>query len=660
MADPQQRMNQLLEEIEDHNYRYYVLDDPLITDSEYDLLMQGLIKLENEYPQYVRTDSPTQRVGGQKAEKFAPVTHRFPQLSLDNVFSHNDLQEFDRRISRALTGFDYVAELKIDGVSIILVYENGLLLSAATRGDGLTGEDVTQNVRTIKSLPLRLRSAIPRLEVRGEIFMPKKEFLRLNQEKEKNGEKIFANPRNAAAGSLRQLDPEITARRALAAFIYDIVYLEGNQILTQREALEYLQFQGLPVNPEYRLCQSIDQVYQYTQDYQSQRDLLPYEIDGVVIKLDSFQERAVLGETSKSPRWAVAYKFPAEEKTTRLLGVQISVGRTGIVAPTAILKPVSLAGTTVSRASLHNFVLVKNRDIRIGDLVIVRKAGDIIPEIVKPLLEKRQGNEKEIYPPVFCPACGSLIVQLGGEVAHRCENFNCPARLRESLIFYASRPAMDIDGLGPAVIDQLLKDKLVSKIDDLYRLEENDLVNLERMGPKSATNLLRAIENSKTRPLYRLITALGIRHTGSKTARLLTERFPAIEDFLTASREDLLSIPEVGEKIAESIIAYFAEPRNLEMIYNLQQAGVNTRDKDTGIGEGRLSGKTFVLTGTLASMNRKEAGAKIEALGGKISDSVSKKTDYVVRGAEPGSKYQRAVSLGIVILDEKQFLELVT
>jgi len=659
MTGPQQRINELLEEIKKHNYQYYVIDDPLISDSQYDLLMQELKQLENDYPQYISLDSPTQRVGGQALEKFAPVTHRHPQLSLDNVFSRADLDEFDRRIAKAVSVFSYMTELKIDGVSIILIYENGRLLNAATRGNGIVGEDVTRNVRTIKSIPLKLQNAVPRLEVRGEIYMPKKEFLRLNEEKEENGEKPFANPRNAAAGSLRQLDPAITADRALAAFIYDIIYCEGLVTETQQQALEFLYSQGLPVNQQYSFCHNINEVYQYTQKYQNERHLLPYEIDGVVVKLNSFREREELGETFKSPRWAVAYKFPAEEKPTRLLDIEINVGRTGIVAPTAILEPVSLAGTTVSRASLHNFALIKTKDIRIGDMVMVRKAGDIIPEIVRPLTQERKGQEIEAAVPCFCPACGSAVVQLEGEVAHRCENINCPARLKESLIFFASRSAMDIDGLGPVVIEQLLNQQLVFTIDDLYKLTADDLIKIERIGAKSAENLIKAIAASKDRPLHRLITALGIRNVGAKTARQLTEKFTSIEAFINAAPADFLEVAEVGEIIAESLAAFFAEPRNREMIKNLKQFGVNTAESGVKAKEGRLAGKTFVLTGTLDSMTRWEAGERIEALGGKIVNSVSRKTDYVVNGSEPGSKYQKALELGIRILNDSEFLELI-
>ncbi len=658
MAEVGERINELRQELRKHEYHYYVLDDPLISDAEYDQLMRKLQQLENEYPELITPDSPTQRVGGQAAEKFDPVVHRKPLLSLDNAFSLAELQEFNRRVSRAATAVSYMAELKIDGVSIVLVYQDGILVNAATRGDGLVGEDVTNNIRTIRSIPLRLQDNLPRLEVRGEIYMPKSEFLRLNQEKEEKGEKIFANPRNAAAGSIRQLDPGITASRALAAFIYDIIYIEGKEIHDQQEALNFLKQQGFPVNPEACYCTDIEAVYAYSQGYQEKRHDLPYEIDGVVIKLNSMAEREILGQTAKSPRWAIAYQFPAEEKETRLLAVEINVGRTGIIAPTAILEPVSLAGTTVSRASLHNFDLLREKDIRVGDTVLVHKAGDIIPEIIKPIVEKRQGREEEIEPPGNCPACGSQVIRFEGEVAYRCENINCPARLKESLIFFASRPAMNIDGLGPAVIDQLVEKNLVEKVDDLYYLNEADIAGLDRMGAKSASNLIQAIADSKTRPLYRLVTALGIRHIGSKTARILTSHIHDIDKFSQINEEQLMSIPEIGPRMAESVVKFFREPRNQETIARLKAAGVNTVVAESSGGLKPLAGKTFVLTGTLESLTRNEASEKIEALGGKVSGSVSKKTDYVVAGAEPGSKYNKALQLEVTILNEDEFLNM--
>lgn len=658
MSSLQEKAEQLREQIRKCDYHYYVLDNPLISDSEYDWLMQELRELEKNHPELATPDSPTQRVGGKPSDKFGRVVHRQPLLSLDNAFSFQDLQDYDRRISRTHDQRDYVAELKIDGVSIALVYEQGILVTAATRGDGLVGEDVTANIKTIRSIPLRLRAPVDRLEVRGEIYMPKSEFVRLNQQKEELGERVFANPRNAAAGSLRQLDPGITAQRALAAFIYDILYIEGHSISSQWEALNYLREQGFPVNPEARRAETIDQVFEFCQEFQTRRHDLPYEIDGVVIKLNSIAQREALGTTTRSPRWAIAYKFPAEEKETRILDVEVNVGRTGIIAPTAIMEPVFLAGTTVSRASLHNFDLVREKDIRIGDIVLLHKAGDIIPEVIKPLPERRTGEEKEITPPAACPACGSQVVQPPGEVAIRCENISCPARLKESLIFFASRSAMDIDGMGPAIIDQLVQRGMVTKLEDLYDLNAADLESLERMGTKSAANLLQAIEESKQRPLHRLITALGIRHIGAKTARLLTQRLRSIEEFYQVTKEELTAIPEIGEIMAASIVAFFQEPRNRATVEKLQLAGVNTIEPVSNQTNQPLSGKVFVLTGTLPTLARSEATELIESRGGKVTTSVSRKTDFVVMGTDPGSKYDKAVQLGITILDEDGLLAL--
>ncbi|MBO8158757.1 NAD-dependent DNA ligase LigA [Thermosyntropha sp.] len=657
--DLKEYIEKLREEIRRHDHHYYVLDNPLISDAEYDRLMKELKELEEKHPELITPDSPTQRVGGKPLEKFGTYQHRVPLLSLDNVFSLEELREFDRRIKKEAPNPSYVAELKIDGLSIALIYEDGILKTAATRGDGITGEDVTSNVKTIKAIPLRLKDKIKNLQVRGEIYMPKEAFLRLNQEQEEKGGKTFANPRNAAAGSLRQLDPRITAGRNLSAFIYDILYIEGEEIKTQEEALNFLKEQGFPVNPHYRFCQDIDEVYEYCREYGEKRHELPYEIDGVVVKLNPFAPREVLGYTAKSPRWAIAFKFPAEQKETILKDVEINVGRTGIITPTAILEPVSLAGTTVSRASLHNFDLVKEKDIRIGDTVLVHKAGDIIPEIIASLPEKRTGKEKKIEAPEYCPVCGSKAVQYPDEVAIRCDNINCPARLKESLIFFASRDAMDIEGMGPAVVEQLVDKGLVKSIDDIYRLKAEELEKLERMGPKSASNLIKAIEDSKKRPLHHLITALGIRHIGAKTAKTLTRYIKSIDEFKKVTTDELKQIPEVGDKMAESIILFFSEPRNIAMIENLKALGVNMVEEEE-IGEGQaLAGKTIVLTGTLKSLTRKEAEEFIEKQGGKTSSSVSKKTDFVVVGENPGSKYEKARELGIAILTEAEFLEIV-
>ncbi len=653
------RIEDLKVEIRQHEHYYYNLDNPIISDSEYDALMQELIKLEQAYPDLITSDSPTQRVGGGVLDKFTTYTHRDSLLSLDNAFSLADLRDFERRISQVVTNPTYVVELKIDGVSISLVYENGLLVTAATRGDGNVGEDVTLNVKTIKNIPLKLEKNIPQLEVRGEIYMPKTEFVRLNKAKEAQGEKTFANPRNAAAGSLRQLDSGITAKRQLAAFVYDLLYVDGLVLSDQVETLSHFRDLGLPVNDKWVFCSSIEEVYDYCLKYQELRHDLPYEIDGVVVKLSPFAYRNELGATAKSPRWAVAYKFPAEEKETQLVGVALNVGRTGIIAPTAILSPVSLAGTTVSRASLHNFDLIKEKDIRKGDKVLIHKAGDIIPEIIKAVAEKRIGIEEVISPPTHCPACGSQAVRLDGEVAIRCENINCPARLKESLIFFASRTAMDIDGLGPRIIDQLVEAELVKGIEDIYALTEEKLLTLERMGEKSANNLLNAIAASKKRPLNRLITALGIRHIGAKAAQLLTEEIAHIDKFTQVTEEDLISIPEIGEKMAESVVKFFAEPRNIETIEKLKTYGVNVSQPKKSQVEAILQGQTFVLTGSLESFTRTTASEIIESLGGRVASSVSKKTDYVVVGDKPGSKADRAQELGITLLNEKEFIDLI-
>lgn len=656
MKDISVEIEELREEIRKHEYYYYVLDDPQITDAEYDNLMRQLKNLEDKYPLLITPDSPTQRVGGQVMDKFKKVLHRYPLLSLDNAFSYQDLKDFDLRVRRELGEASYVAELKIDGVSIALVYEHGLLVSAATRGDGIAGEDVTNNIKTIKSIPLKLREKLPRVEVRGEIYMPKSEFLRLNAKNEEKGERVFANPRNAAAGSIRQLNPQVTAARSLAAFIYDIIYIEGLPVSTQQQALQILRELGFPVNQYATYCPDIDQVFAITEEFLQKRHQLPYEIDGVVVKLNDFSGRQILGQTSKSPRWAVAYKFPAEEKETRLLNVELNVGRTGIIAPTAVLEPVLLAGTTVSRASMHNFDLVAAKDIRIGDKVLIHKAGDIIPEIIKPLKDQRSGEEIEIIPPTHCPACGSQVVKLDSEVAYRCENINCPARLKESLIFFASREGMDIEGLGPVIIEQLVNKGLVNQVADLYQLDAEKLAALERMGKKSAANLMQAIEESKKRPLYRLITALGIRHIGAKSARILTRSIRNIDDFFKASEEELARIPEIGPIMADSLVKFFAEPRNRETIERLKNCGLNIIE-EAADNHGQLTGKTFVLTGTLSSMTRNEAGEIIQNLGGKVSGSVSKKTDYVIVGEDPGSKYDKAIQLGVTVMNEAEFLE---
>ncbi len=656
MERPEFDIEQLRDRIREYEYHYYVLDDPLITDAEYDQLMQELRQLEEAYPELLKIDSPTQRVGGQPLAIFGTIAHRRPLLSLDNAFSYQDLRSFDQRLKRELGKVTYVVELKIDGVSIALRYEQGLLINAATRGDGMVGEDVTANIRTIRSVPLKLKKTLPFLEVRGEIYLPKKEFLRINKEKEEMGEKVFANPRNAAAGSLRQLNPKITAKRGLDSFFYDIIHLDGRDAFSQQEALQLLHELGFKVNPQAKYCEDMEEVIKYIETWTEKRHGLPYEIDGVVVKLNPYAGREQIGQTVRSPRWAVAYKFPAEETETRVLGVEVNVGRTGIIAPTALLEPVFIAGTTVSRASMHNFDLVAEKDIRIGDRVLIHKAGDIIPEIIKSLPQYRAGQEERIVPPHNCPACGSMVVRLDGEVAWRCENINCPARLKESIIFFASRGAMDIEGLGPALVEQLVNSGLVNQVADLYKLNLEEVAALDRMGKKSAQNLLEAIARSKTQPLHRLLTALGIRHIGAKSARLLSQKINHMEDFFAISEEELAQIPEIGPIMADSIVKFFNEPLNRQTIALLREQGVNMNETALLlVRDLPLSGQTFVLTGTLQTMTRHQATELIESLGGKVMGSVSNKTDYLVAGASPGSKYEKALQLGILIMEEDQF-----
>lgn len=658
-----QRIEELRREIEYHNYRYYVLDDPEISDERYDALMRELLKLESQYPSLVTPDSPSQRVGGRPREGFATVRHRVPMLSLANAFGEDELRDFDRRVRSLLGGekVEYVAELKIDGLAVSLRYENGLLVTGATRGDGETGEDITANLKTVRAIPLRLRRSIPLLEVRGEAYMPKEAFLRLNEAREEAGEPLFANPRNAAAGSLRQLDPAVTASRQLSFFAYGIGESEGLEVRTHTETLTLLRELGIPVNRHWELLPHIEEVIAYCHHWQEKRHDLPYAIDGIVVKVNSLEQQARLGATMKSPRWAIAYKFPAEQARTKVKDIILRVGRTGVLTPTAVLEPVRLAGTTVTRATLHNEDFIREKDIRIGDTVIVQKAGDIIPEVVSVDTSSRTGQEKPFVMPRRCPACGAEVVRQMGEAATRCTNIACPARLREGLIHFASRNAMDIAGLGQAIIGQLLAAGLVKDPADLYYLRYDDLVKLERFGPKSAQNLLAAIEKSKSNPLHRLIFALGIRHVGERAARILAEHFGSLERLSQATYEELLALPEVGPKIAESVTAFFAQEENRRVLEKLTAAGVNTREKEGEEEEKEkpLAGKVFVLTGTLEHFTRKEAEEWILRLGGRVSSSVSRNTDYVVVGANPGSKYEKALALGVRIIREDEFRKLI-
>ncbi|HHT70231.1 MAG TPA: NAD-dependent DNA ligase LigA [Firmicutes bacterium] len=660
------RIEELRRQLEYHNWRYYVLDDPVITDGEYDRMLRELQSLEAAHPEYYAADSPTQRVGGAVRSDFGTVLHRVPLFSLANAFSADELLDFDRRV-RELTGLgevEYVVELKIDGLAVSLTYEEGRFTQGATRGDGVTGEDITGNLRTVRSLPLRLRqekqTAPTLLEVRGEVFMPKEAFVELNGRREEAGEPVFANPRNAAAGSLRQLDTKVTASRALDIFVYGIGAAGGAAISTHWEWLLALKGWGFKVNPHIKLVRGITPAVEYCLAWQEERQELPYPIDGLVIKVNDLKLQQGLGSTAKSPRWAVAYKFPAEQAETTLGEIVVTVGRTGVLTPTALFDPpVQLAGTVVSRAVLHNEDIIRARDIRIGDVVRVEKAGDIIPEVVGSVPERRTGQEQLFVMPTSCPACGAEVVKLPGEVAWRCPNVSCPARLRESLLHFGSRGAMDIDGLGPAIIDQLLENGLVRNVADLYDLSESDLIQLPRMGTKSAANLIAAIAKSKNRSLDRVLFALGIRYVGATAAKTLAEHFDDMWALLAAKREELLTVAGIGDKVATSIQDCFREERNLSTVKRLAEAGVNmARVRPRAAASGNLSGKTFVLTGTLGSLNRSQAQTAIEERGGKVTGSVSRQTDFVVVGENPGSKLERAQALGINLLTEEEFLQL--
>lgn len=660
MERARERIEALSEEIEAHNYHYYVMDDPAISDALYDKMIRELEKLEKQYPALASPYSPTQRVGGKPREGFSTVRHLTPMMSLANAFDEGELSDFDRRVRQALPDepVKYVVEPKIDGLAVSLFYENGLLSRGATRGDGETGEDISENLKTIRSMPLRLRRSVQALEVRGEAYMSKDSFARLNEAREETGEPLFANPRNAAAGTLRQLDPRITASRRLNLFVYGIGYSEGVDPRDHSDVLKLLKELGFRVN-EFYLFDDMAEVIKFCLDWQSQRFELPYAVDGLVIKVNSLGQQQRLGATMKSPRWAIAYKFPPEQAVTTVKNIFVRVGRTGALTPTAEMEPVRIAGTTVSRATLHNEDNIREKDIRIGDRVLIQKAGDIIPEVISVLPAERKGAEKVWSMPPECPSCGASVVRSEGESAVRCTNMACPAKLWEGLIHFSSRNAMDIAGLGPAVLAQVLSGGLIRDPADLYSLRYEDLVAIERLGPKSAQNLLEALEASKKNSLARLVFALGIRHVGERVARVLAEHYGSLEALMDAGEEDLVAIPEIGPKIASSIVSFFAEEHNRQVIDKLVQSGVNTLAERSGAaGSGLLAGKVFVLTGALESFSRQEAQEIVERLGGKVSSSVSRGTDYVVVGEKPGSKYDKAVSLAIPILDEKEFKKL--
>jgi DNA ligase (NAD+) len=666
-----ERVKKLREEIEYHNYRYYVLDSPVISDAEYDALMHELRELEARYPELITPDSPTQRVGFKPAEGFQEVSHREPMLSLDDAMEEGEVYEFDKRIKRFLNlpeelSIEYTVEPKIDGLAIELVYEEGALRVGATRGDGYLGEDVTNNLKTIKTIPLRLRKFSedapeipPRIDVRGEVYMTKEEFKKINEERIARKEVPFANPRNAAAGSLRQLDPQITAKRKLDLFCYGVGYMEGYTFKTQWEVLQTLPKWGLKVNPLVRLVKSIDEAIEYHREMEKIRDSLPYEIDGIVIKVNDLSLWEKLGTKARSPRYALAYKFQPTQSTTLLLDVVFQVGRTGAVTPVAILKPVKIGGVVVERATLHNEDFIKNLDIRIGDSVLVQRAGDVIPEIVMPIKEKRTGQEKEVTFPTHCPICGSKLVKKPGEAVWRCPNRSCYAQGVRRIMHFSSRNAMNIEGLGTKVAQALVDKELVQNPADLYYLRVEDFMKLPGFAYKKAKNLWQAIQKSKSTTLGRFLFALGIRHVGEAMAQLLAERFRSLEKLMQASMADLTAIPGVGPEAARSIVEYFRDEENQRMIERLLQAGLTFEEEEkTEELPKVLEGLTFVFTGALKNFTREEAKELVTKLGGKVTDSVSRNVNYVVVGEEPGSKYPKALSLGIKTLEEEEFLNL--
>lgn len=660
-SEAQQRIEALRQELEQYSYQYHTLDDPSVSDYEYDKKMQELMNLEEEFPELQTPDSPSQRVGGKPLDAFVKVQHDIPMLSLGNAFNEEELRDFDRRVKNGTDAeVSYVCELKIDGLAVSLKYEDGVFVRGATRGDGTTGEDITKNLRTIRSIPLRLKEPVT-LEVRGEAYMPKRSFVSLNEAKEAGGEEPFANPRNAAAGSLRQLDPKIAAKRNLDIFLYGIGVWEDDPTDAHSDRLERMKELGLKTNPEWQKCTNIDEVIDYVNSWVERRPDLDYEIDGIVIKVDRLDQQEALGFTAKSPRWATAFKFPAEEAVTKLTDIELSVGRTGAVTPTAILEPVKVAGTTVQRASLHNEDLIREKDIRIGDTVVIKKAGDIIPEVVRVLTDQRTGEEEPYYMPETCPECGSELVRIEEEVALRCINPNCPAQLREGLIHFVSRTAMDIEGLGEKVIAQLFQENLIHNIADLYKLDREELLQLDRMGEKSVENLLHAIEASKENSLERLLFGLGVRYVGSKAASTLAQHFEHMDALKQADTETLEAVPEIGSKMADSIASYFDKPQVNELLDELKSLGLNMEylgaKKSDQPEDSPFKDKTIVLTGKMEHFSRSEAKKIVEELGGKVTGSVSAKTDLLIAGEDAGSKYKKAADLGVEIWDEEQFRE---
>jgi len=655
------KAEKLREEIEYHNYRYYVLDQPEISDAEYDRLMRELEEIEQQHPELRSQNSPTQRVGARPLESFEIVQHTIPMLSLANAFSESEARDFDKRVKKILgttAEIEYMAEPKLDGLAVELVYERGQFIVGSTRGDGVNGENITQNLRTIRTIPLQLiHKEVPipeRLEVRGEVIIELKKFRALNEKREKTGEPPFANPRNAAAGSVRQLDSKITAERPLEIYCYALGEVRGWTSQTQWELLQTLPKWGLRTNPNVRPCHGIDEVLDYYREMTERREELPYEIDGIVMKVDRFDLQARLGEISRSPRWALAFKFQPKQESTKILDIVVQVGRTGALTPVAIMEPVRVGGVEVSRATLHNQDEIDKKDVRIGDTVIIQRAGDVIPEVVQVIESKRTGKEKKFQMPSKCPVCGAEVIREEAEAIYRCIGLDCPAQLKGRIKHFASKRTMDIEGLGVKLIEQLVNKDLVKDVADIYYIKKEELIALERMADKSAQNIIDAIEGSKEKPLGKFLFALGIRHVGEHISEVLALRYPHMEDLFHLSEEELQEVEEVGPEVAASVVHFFRDRRNEESIERLKRAGVKPIEPQL-IGRGKLAGKVFVFTGTLTSYGREEARDRVESLGGVTTSSLSKKVDFVVAGEDPGSKFDKAKELGIKILTEDEF-----
>ena len=657
----QKRIEELINLINYHNEKYYNQDSPEIEDFEYDNLMKELIKLEEENPELKRNDSPSNRVGGKPLDKFEQVVHKIPMLSLSNAYSWEDLKDFDSRVREAAgSDVEYVVEFKIDGLSVGLNYNNGIFESGATRGNGIVGENITKNLMTIKNIPLNIDEK-GELTVRGEVYISKKDFEEINKIQEEQDQPLYANPRNLAAGSLRQLDSKLTAKRPLDIFIFNLEDINSKQFKTHSESLEYLKQLGFHVSPEFKVFKTMDEIIEYIKYWTEHREDLGFGIDGMVIKVNNLAQREQMGYTAKSPRWAIAYKFPAERKETKLLDIVVEVGRTGTITPTAVLEPIRLAGTTVSRATLHNEDYINEKDIKINDTVLVQKAGDIIPQVVEVIKEKRTGEEIEFKMPEECPVCGEPTVRLEGEAAVKCINISCPAQIRRGIIHFASREAMDIDGLGESIITLLLKEGLIKDISDLYYLKKEQISVLERMGDKSATNLINAINKSKENDLWRFINGLGIKLIGTKAAKILASEFKDLDKLMNATEQELINLEEFGQTMADSVVEFFKEEKNISVIEKLKEAGVNTKliESDDADIPKIFEKMKIVLTGTLPTLKRNDAKEMIEKRGGKATSSVSKSTSFVLAGEEAGSKLTKANDLGIKVIDEEKFLQLI-